>query len=300
MSERKGLILAGGLGTRLFPLTLGLSKQLMPIYDKPMVYYPLSVLMLAGIREIALITNPENISLYQRILNNGNQWGINISYISQPSPDGIAQSYILAEEFLNNCPSALILGDNLFYGDNLSKILENANKQIFGASIFGYRVSNPSDYGVIEFDKDNLVVGIEEKPKNPLSNYAVSGLYFFDKDVCKNAKNLKPSKRGELEITSLINYYLSQGKLNVFNMGRGYTWFDTGTHESLLDAGNFVRTIQKRQGLFIGSPDEIAFVKGWINEDQLLKRARLFHKTNYGKYLKILRSRIEKPRNMSR
>ena len=285
MIKRKGILLAGGLGTRLFPLTLGLSKQLMPIYDKPMIYFPLSVLMLAGIREIALITNPENISIYKRILGSGSQWGIEIEYIVQNAPEGLAQAYILAEKFVGDYPSALILGDNLFYGDKLSDLLKEANSQESGATIFGYRVSNPKSYGVIEFDKNNKPIGIQEKPKNPLSKIAISGLYFFDKEVCKKAKDLKPSERGELEITGLLNYYLVENKLKVINMGRGYTWLDTGTHESLLDAGNFVRTIQKRQGLHIGSPDEISFIKGWINAKQLLDRSKIFKTTDYGKYL---------------
>lgn len=285
MKERKGILLAGGLGTRLFPLTFGLSKQLMPVYDKPMIYFPLSVLMLAGIREIALITNPENILIYERVMGNGSQWGIEIKYITQNSPGGLAQAYIIAEDFVNNSPSALILGDNLFYGDKLSDLLIDANCKESGATIFGYRVSNPSSYGVIEFDKNNKPIKIEEKPKKPSSNIAISGLYFFDEEVCEKAKELEPSERGELEITGLLNYYLIEDKINVINMGRGYTWLDTGTHESLLDAGNFVRTIQKRQGLHIGSPDEISFLKGWINSTQLLNRSKIFDKTDYGKYL---------------
>ena len=292
--NRKGIILAGGLGTRLFPLTFGLSKQLMPVYDKPMIYFPLSVLMLAEIREIALITNPENISIYERILGNGSQWGVEIKYIIQNHPEGLAQAYILAERFVNNSPSALILGDNLFYGDKLSDLLREANYKENGATIFGYRVSNPSSYGVIEFDKNNQPIGIEEKPKNPLSNIAISGLYFFDQEVCEKAKDLKPSERGELEITGLLNNYLEENKLKVINMGRGYTWLDTGTHESLLDAGNFVRTIQKRQGLHVGSPDEISFLKGWINSTQLLNRSKIFQKTDYGKYLEQIALDFEK------
>ena len=292
--NRKGIILAGGLGTRLFPLTFGLSKQLMPVYDKPMIYFPLSVLMLAEIREIALITNPENISIYERILGNGSQWGVEIKYIVQNHPEGLAQAYILAERFVNNSPSALILGDNLFYGDKLSDLLREANYKENGATIFGYRVSNPSSYGVIEFDKNNQPIGIEEKPKNPLSNIAISGLYFFDQEVCEKAKDLKPSERGELEITGLLNNYLEENKLKVINMGRGYTWLDTGTHESLLDAGNFVRTIQKRQGLHVGSPDEISFLKGWINSTQLLNRSKIFQKTDYGKYLEQIALDFEK------
>ncbi len=292
--NRKGIILAGGLGTRLFPLTFGLSKQLMPVYDKPMIYFPLSVLMLAEIREIALITNPENISIYERILGNGSQWGVEIKYIVQNHPEGLAQAYILAERFVNNSPSALILGDNLFYGDKLSDLLREANYKENGATIFGYRVSNPSSYGVIEFDKNNQPIGIEEKPKNPLSNIAISGLYFFDQEVCEKAKDLKPSERGELEITGLLNNYLEENKLKVINMGRGYTWLDTGTHESLLDAGNFVRTIQKRQGLHVGSPDEISFLKGWINSTQLLNRSKIFQKTEYGKYLEQIALDFEK------
>ena len=291
--NRKGIILAGGLGTRLFPLTFGLSKQLMPVYDKPMIYFPLSVLMLAEIREIALITNPENISIYERILGNGSQWGVEIKYIVQNHPEGLAQAYILAERFVNS-PSALILGDNLFYGDKLSDLLREANYKENGATIFGYRVSNPSSYGVIEFDKNNQPIGIEEKPKNPLSNIAISGLYFFDQEVCEKAKDLKPSERGELEITGLLNNYLEENKLKVINMGRGYTWLDTGTHESLLDAGNFVRTIQKRQGLHVGSPDEISFLKGWINSTQLLNRSKIFQKTDYGKYLEQIALDFEK------
>ena len=285
MNNRKGILLSGGTGSRLFPLTFGLSKQLMPIYDKPMVYFPLSVLMLAGIKEIALITNPENIETYKNVLKNGHQWGIELHYIAQQYPAGLAQAFILAEDFLNKSPSAMILGDNLFYGDKLSILLEEANSNESGATIFGYRVSNPYEYGVIEFDSNKKPISIEEKPRNPNSNCAVSGLYFFDSDVCKKSKMLKPSKRGELEITDLINSYLIENNLKLINMGRGCTWLDTGTHESLLDAGIFVRTIQKRQGLHIGSPDEIAYLKNWINKSQLLDRAKLFSKTDYGAYL---------------
>ena len=290
MKNRQGILLSGGTGSRLFPLTFGLSKQLMPIYDKPMVYFPLSILMLSGIKDIAIITNTENIDTYAKVLKDGKQWGINLHYIAQPSPDGLAQAFILAEDFLNESPSAMILGDNLFYGDKLSLLLEEANNNESGATIFGYRVSNPAEYGVIEFDKNKKPISIEEKPANPISNYAVSGLYFFDSDVCQRAKKLKPSKRGELEITSLLNSYLIENNLKVINMGRGFTWLDTGTHESLLDAGNFVRAIQKRQGLHIGSPDEIAYQKNWINKSQLLERANLFNKTEYGEYLYQLAS----------
>ena len=269
MTARKGIILAGGSGTRLHPITIGVSKQLLPVYDKPMVYYPLSVLMLAGIRQVAIITNPEYINQFKRLLKDGSQWGIEFTYIEQPSPDGLAQAYLLAEGFLNGAPSALVLGDNIFYGDNFSDLLKTADAKTSGGSIFGYRVTDPERYGVIGFDEHGHTNSIVEKPKTPRSNYAVTGLYFLDATASERAKSIKPSQRGELEITNLLETYLNDGSLDVQKMGRGFAWLDTGTHDSLLDAGNLVRTLQKRQGLLVGSPDEIAFENGWITKSEL-------------------------------
>jgi glucose-1-phosphate thymidylyltransferase len=285
MIARKGIILAGGSGTRLHPITIGVSKQLLPIYDKPMVYYPLSVLMLAGIRQIAIITNPEYINQFKRLLKDGSQWGIEFTYIEQPSPDGLAQAYLLADGFLNGAPSALILGDNIFYGDNFSDLLKTADAKTSGGSIFGYRVTDPERYGVIGFDEHGHTNSIVEKPKTPRSNYAVTGLYFLDATASERAKSIKPSQRGELEITSLLETYLDDGSLDVQKMGRGFAWLDTGTHDSLLDAGNLVRTLQKRQGLLVGSPDEIAFDNGWITESELNVISAQFQKNDYGNQL---------------
>ncbi len=285
MSARKGIILAGGSGTRLYPITIGVSKQLLPIYDKPMIYYPLSVLMLAGIREIAIITTPHDQAQFKRTLGDGSQWGISLTYIEQPSPDGLAQAYILAEEFLDGAPSALVLGDNIFFGHGLPKILQGADEKTSGGTVFGYHVADPERYGVVGFDADGNAQEIIEKPENPPSNYAVTGLYFLDGDAPARAKRVEPSARGELEITSLLETYLDAGELSVETMGRGYAWLDTGTHGSLLDAGNFVRTLEQRQGMLTGSPDEIAFEAGWISRDDLAKRADLFSKTRYGRYL---------------
>ena len=288
MMQRKGIILAGGSGTRLYPLTMGISKQLLPIYDKPMVYYALSVLMLADIKDILIITTTQDRNQFQRLLNDGSQWGINLEYKSQLSPDGLAQAFILAEDFLDGAPSAMILGDNIFFGHGLPQVLAAANKQKDGATVFGYHVSDPERYGVVTFDNRGTVQSIVEKPKVPPSNYAVTGLYFVDGSAPERAKKVKPSARGELEITSLLEAYLNDGKLRVEKMGRGYAWLDTGTHNSLLDASNFVRTLTERQGLQVGSPDEIAYKLKWITKDQLKARSRLFGKNRYGQYLEKL------------
>lgn len=288
--QRKGIILAGGSGTRLYPITIGLSKQLVPIYDKPMVYYPLSVLMFAGIREIAVITTPDDQAQFKRALGDGSQWGLSLTYIEQPSPDGLAQAYILAEEFLDGASSAMVLGDNIFFGHGLPDVLAEADAQPSGGTVFGYRVADPERYGVVGFDSDGRVQEIIEKPEVPPSNYAVTGLYFLDGTAPERAKQVKPSPRGELEITSLLEMYLHEDQLSVQQMGRGYAWLDTGTHSSLLDAGNFVRTLSERQGLQVGSPDEIAFAQGWINADGLRERAKMFGKNAYGEYLMRLLS----------
>ncbi|KRS13833.1 glucose-1-phosphate thymidylyltransferase [Roseovarius atlanticus] len=285
---RKGIILAGGSGTRLYPITMGVSKQLLPVYDKPMIYYPLSVLMLAGIREIAVITTPQDQAQFIRTLGDGSQWGLSLTYIEQPSPDGLAQAYILSEEFLAGAPSAMVLGDNIFFGHGLPRQLAEASAQETGGTVFGYRVADPERYGVVDFAADGTVKTIIEKPSKPPSNYAVTGLYFLDGTAPERAARVKPSERGELEITSLLDMYLEDGLLNVQQMGRGYAWLDTGTHGSLLDAGNFVRTLSERQGQQVGCPEEIAFEKDWISRDQLADRAKLFKKTNYGAYLKGL------------
>lgn len=283
--QRKGIILAGGSGTRLYPVTIGLSKQLLPIYDKPMIYYPLSVLMLAGIREIAVITTPEDQAQFIRTLGDGSQWGISLTYIEQPSPDGLAQAYLLAEEFLAGAPSAMVLGDNLFFGHGLPDLLIEAAAQNDGGTVFGYRVADPERYGVVDFAEDGSVRSIVEKPERPASNFAVTGLYFLDGSATQRAAQVKPSPRGELEITTLLESYLADGALQVSLMGRGFAWLDTGTHASLLDAGNFVRTLEERQGLQTGSPDEIAYGQGWISSEQLAERARVFGKNAYGRYL---------------
>lgn len=286
--SRKGIILAGGSGTRLYPITIGLSKQLLPIYDKPMIYYPLSVLMLSGIREIAIITTPADQDQFKRILGDGSQWGLSLTYITQPSPDGLAQAYLLAKDFLAGAPSAMVLGDNIFFGHGLPQMLKQADSQRDGGTVFGYHVSDPERYGVVDFDADGKAVEIVEKPEKPKSNYAVTGLYFLDGTAPERAAAVRPSPRGELEITSLLDSYLKDGSLDVQRMGRGYAWLDTGTHGSLLDAGNFVRTLQKRQGMQTGSLDEIAYEQGWITGESLAERAALFAKNEYGKHLKSL------------
>ncbi len=286
--KRKGIILAGGSGTRLYPITISVSKQLLPVYDKPMIYYPLSVLMLGGIREIAIITTPQDAEQFKRALGDGSQWGVSLSYITQPSPDGLAQAYLLAEDFLDGAPSAMVLGDNIFFGHGLPEILAAADAQGAGGTVFGYRVSDPERYGVVDFDEKGQARQIIEKPEVPPSNYAVTGLYFLDNTASARARAVKPSARGELEITTLLETYLHDGLLNVQRMGRGYAWLDTGTHGSLLDAGNFVRTLETRQGLQTGSPDEIAFNQGWISRADLEDRAKVFAKNEYGMYLEAL------------
>lgn len=288
MTQRKGIVLAGGSGTRLYPITIGVSKQLLPVYDKPMIYYPISVLMLAGIREIAIITTPQDQDQFQRSLGDGSQWGIELTYIVQPSPDGLAQAFILAEDFLDGSPSVLVLGDNIFYGADLPKLLEGANEKEIGASVFGYRVADPERYGVVDFDSDGQVKSIIEKPEVAPSNYAVTGIYFVDETAPARAKAVTPSARGELEIVTLLESYLAEGHLDVQLMGRGYAWLDTGTHGSLLDAGNFVRTLENRQGMQTGCLEEIAYEAGWISKDQLLERAEMFGKNAFGRYLASL------------
>ena len=283
--SRKGIILAGGSGTRLYPITMGLSKQLLPLYDKPMIYYPLSVLMLAGIREIAIITTPQDQDQFKRLLSDGSQWGLAFTFIEQPSPDGLAQAYLLAEEFLAGSPSAMVLGDNIFFGHGLPQVLANADAVETGGTVFGYRVADPERYGVVDFAPDGTVKTIIEKPQTAPSPYAVTGLYFLDGTAPARAAKVMPSERGELEITSLLESYLADGQLSVELMGRGYAWLDTGTHGSLLDAGNFVRTLSDRQGQQIGSPDEIAYDQGWIDDDALRARAEMFGKNDYGAYL---------------
>jgi glucose-1-phosphate thymidylyltransferase len=285
MTKRKGIILAGGSGTRLWPITMGVSKQLLPVYDKPMVYYPLSVLMLAGIREVLVITTPEDQPQFRRLLGDGSQWGIALSYVVQPAPEGLAQAYILGEDFLAGAPSALVLGDNIFFGHGLPEVLARADAKPAGGTVFGYRVADPERYGVVEFAPDGTVRGLVGKPAKPASNYAVTGLYFLDGSAPEKARRVTPSARGELEIVSVLEMYRAEGSLTVEKMGRGFAWLDTGTHGSLLDAGNFVRTIEKRQGLQVASPDEIAFAQGWIDHDGLMERARMFAKTDYGQYL---------------
>ncbi|TKZ18080.1 glucose-1-phosphate thymidylyltransferase RfbA [Shimia litoralis] len=285
MTTRKGIILAGGSGTRLYPITIGVSKQLLPIYDKPMVFYPLSVLMLSGIREIAIITTPQDQAQFKRALGDGSDWGISLTYIEQPSPDGLAQAYLLAEDFLDGAPSALVLGDNIFFGHGLPEILEAADSKIVGGTVFGYRVSDPERYGVVDFDPSGQARAIIEKPPVPPSNYAVTGLYFLDGTAPERARHVTPSPRGELEIVDLLQSYLDEGGLDVQQMGRGYAWLDTGTHASLLEAGNFVRTLSERQGQQVGCPEEIAFEQGWIDADKLRALAAKLSKSAYGEYL---------------
>ena len=292
MTNRKGIILAGGSGTRLYPITIGVSKQLLPIYDKPMIYYPLSVLMLSGIREIAIITTPEDQAQFQRLMGDGGQWGLSFEWIVQPSPDGLAQAYLLAADFLAGAPSAMVLGDNIFFGHGLPNILGRADERQSGGTVFGYRVADPERYGVLAYDGDK-VTRIIEKPAEPPSNYAVTGLYFLDGSASERAARVKPSPRGELEITDLLETYLVDGLLTVERMGRGYAWLDTGTHASLLDAGNFVRTLTARQGLQTGSPEEIAFEKGWISKDDLLAASKPLGKNAYGAYLRQIAGEAE-------
>lgn len=293
MMNRKGIVLAGGAGTRLHPLTLAISKQIMPVYDKPMIHYPLSVLMLAGIREILIISTPRDLPVFEALLGDGTQWGVSFSYAEQAKPEGLAQAFLIAEDFLAGAPACLVLGDNLFYGTDLKSCLRNASARTEGATVFGYPVNNPSDYGVVEFAKDGQVLSLEEKPAKPKSRYAVPGIYFYDGRVCELAHSLKPSARGELEITDLNRLYLEKGQLQVELLSRGTAWLDTGSHDALLDAAIFVRVIEKRQGLKISCLEEIAWRQGWISEAQLRESAESLAKTNYGQYLfQVLRENL--------
>jgi glucose-1-phosphate thymidylyltransferase len=293
LQKRKGIILAGGSGTRLYPVTQSISKQLLPVYDKPMIYYPLSTLMLAGIQDILIISTPDDLPRFRSLLGDGNQWGLNIQYKVQPSPDGLAQAFILGDTFIGNDLSALVLGDNIFYGHDFNELLFNAMNRKEGATVFAYHVHDPERYGVAEFDNSNKVLSLEEKPSKPKSNYAVTGLYFYDTDVVAMAKTLKPSVRGELEITDLNQLYLNKQKLNVEIMGRGYAWLDTGTHDSLLEASQFIATLENRQGLKVACPEEISYRRGWINASQLEKLAAPLSKNAYGHYLqRVLKEKI--------
>lgn len=295
MSKRKGIILAGGSGTRLYPITKGVSKQLLPIYDKPMIYYPLSVLMLAGIREVLVINTPHEQVLFQNLLGDGSQWGMDIQYAVQPKPEGLAQAFLIGREFVNGGPSCLVLGDNIFHGHGLSELLAQADGREQGATVFGYWVKDPERYGVAEFDAQGKVVDLVEKPEYPRSNYAVTGLYFYDSKACDYAAELQPSLRGELEITDLNRRYLADGLLHLEQLGRGHAWLDTGTHASLLEASNFIGTIQTRQGLQVCCPEEVAFNRGWIDAEQLMRLAASLSKNDYGQYLQALAYRGAKP-----
>ncbi|TBR40368.1 MULTISPECIES: glucose-1-phosphate thymidylyltransferase RfbA [Dyella] len=288
MTTQKGIILAGGSGTRLYPITQAVSKQLLPVYDKPMVYYPLATLMLAGVRQVLMINTPHEQPLFQRLLGDGSQWGIDIQYAVQPSPDGLAQAFIIGRDFVNGDPSCLVLGDNIFYGVGLTERLKRASARDHGATVFGYWVRDPERYGVAEFDASGKVIGLEEKPSHPKSSYAVTGLYFYDKRACDFAADLQPSPRGELEITDLNRRYLDDDSLHLEQLGRGFAWLDTGTHESLMEAGNYIETIENRQGLKVCCPEEIAFINGWIDAEQVLRAAAPLAKTGYGQYLQRL------------